>query len=135
MFSNNEFKKSITASGDQLYFKEFKEKGICYGIICIELNHHYEKHEAIGLLRIYINKLKGPFFILHNTGLQKCTDWNSLDSKTLTDYWQDADQMDWKVKGYTDGKTMAVLYVKNINQIGVRKQDLFLDGFHFRKAG
>ena len=52
----------------------------------------------------------------------------------MEDYWQDGDQQDWKVKGYADGKTMAILYVKNIGRVEVKKQDLFLDGFHFKAA-
>jgi hypothetical protein len=47
----------------------------------------------------------------------------------VVDYWQDEDEMDWKVKGYTDGQIIAVLYVKNINQSTVEQQDLFLDSF------
>ena len=49
-------------------------------------------------------------------------------------YWQDCSKKDWKVKGYTDGKTLAVLYVKNIGHVDVKKQDLFLDSFHFGQA-
>ena len=32
------------------------------------------------------------------------------------------------------GKTLAVLYVKNIGNADVKRQDLFLDSFHFGAA-
>jgi len=78
--------------------------------------------------------LRAAFFILHNTGLANACDWNHHSSVTLTDYWQDSDQQDWKIKAYTNGKAIAILYVKNIGHVEVKKQDLFLDGFLFRAA-
>jgi len=86
------------------------------------------------MLRSYIEKLKAPLYILHNTGIDDDTDWNSEATRTVVDYWQDCNKKDWKVKGYTDGKTLAVLYVKNIGHVDVKKQDLFLDSFHFESV-
>ena len=135
MFSGNrQFKKTLTVTGDSLYFKEFTEKDITYGVICIRMNSNYELDDAMEMLHGYIDKLKTPFFILHQTGQQKDMDWNTVSSRTLVDYWQDREQVDWKVKGYTNGRYMAVLYVKNITDLEVKKQDLFLDSFHFHAA-
>jgi hypothetical protein len=133
MFSGN-FKKTITPSGDQFYFNEFSEKNVIYGIICIKLKQEFEIFETTEMLTNYMNKLKAAYFILHNTGLSETKDWNHLSSIVMEDYWQDGEQQDWKVKGYADGKTMAILYVKNIGHLEVKKQDLFLDGFHFNAA-
>jgi hypothetical protein len=133
MFTNN-FKKTVTPSGDQFYFNEFSEKNVTYGIICIRLKQEYEISETAEMLSSYMNKLRAPYFILHNTGLSTAHDWNNLSSIVMEDYWQDGSHHDWKVKGYADGKTMAILYVKNIGHVEVKKQDLFLDGFHFNAA-
>lgn len=129
--SDESLESSTTASGDQLYFHEFKEKNVSYGMICVQMTSEYSLDEAEVLLKSYIDKLKGPFYILHNTGIHDDTDWNSETSKTIVDYWQDRQKKDWKVKGYTNGKILSVLYVKNIGHVDVRKQDLFLDSFHF----
>jgi hypothetical protein len=134
LFPNAEFETIITASGDQLYFQRSREKKVTYGLICVRLHREYELDEATEMLNNYIDKLRGPFFILHHIGLRKDIDWNTSTSRTVVDYWQDADKHDWKVKGYTDGRFMAVLYVKNINHVEVAKQDLFLDSFHFKAA-
>ena len=129
--SDHKLECTLTRSGDQLYFHEFKDKNVTYGIICVDMDHQYNLSEAEEMLIAYINKLRGPFYILHNTGIHDDADWNSETSKTIVDYWQDCNKKDWKVKGYTNGKTLAVLYVKNIGHADVKKQDLFLDSFHF----
>ena len=123
-----------TRTGDELYFHEYKEKKLTYGLICIRLKNPCEMDSARQLLSVYINKLRRPFHINHQVGLHKEEDWNQLNSVTLTDYWQDSQNRDWKVKGYTNGRYMAVLYVKNIARGDVHKQDLFLDSFHFGQA-
>lgn len=132
--SDNRLESSLTQSGDKLYFHEFKDKGVTYGMICVHMNQHYTPAEAEEMLRSYVDKLRGPLYILHNTGIHEDADWNSETSKTLVDYWQDHSKKDWKVKGYTNGKTLAVLYVKNIGNADVKKQDYFLDSFHFGTA-
>jgi hypothetical protein len=103
-------------------------------MICVDMNEQYSLTEAGEMLRSYIDKLRGPLYILHNTGIHEDTDWNSETSTTIVDYWQDCNKKDWKVKGYTNGKTLAVLYVKNIGNADVKRQDLFLDSFHFGAA-
>ena len=129
--SDNKVDTNLTQSGDRLYVQEFIDDGVSYGLICVQMNDQYELYEAEEMLRCYIANLKGPLYILHNTGIHDDADWNSEATKTVVDYWQDCSKRDWKVKVYTDGKTLAVLYVKNIGHVDVKKQDLFLDSFHF----
>jgi hypothetical protein len=132
--SEHKLDVALTDSGDQLYFHEFRDKGVTYGMICVKMNDEYTLTDAEDMLRSYIDKLRGPFYILHNTGIHDDADWNSEASKTIVDYWQDSYKKDWKVKGYTNGKTLVVMYVKNIGHVDVKKQDLFLDSFHFSAA-
>ena len=129
--AEDELEFSPTQSGDHLYFHEFHDKNVSYGMICIEMKNESDLGEAEEMLRAYVDKLKGPLRILHSTGIDDEADWNTEAAKTIVDYWQDYQKKDWKIKGYTNGKTIAVLYVKNIGQADVKKQDLFLDSFHF----
>ena len=129
--TDNELEYSLTASGDKLYFHEYKEHKVTYGLICVHMSHEYTLLQAEQMLNTYIDQLKGPLYILHNTGIRQEVDWNSESSRTIVDYWQDFQKKDWKVKGYTNGKVLAVLYVKNIGHADVIKQDHFLDNFHF----
>src|SRR4051812_30425931 len=71
LFSNHRnFQQTTTESGDQLYFQEFTDKKVTYGIICIDLLESCSMEEAIEMLHCYIDKLRSPYFILHQTGVQ-----------------------------------------------------------------
>jgi hypothetical protein len=129
--ADNTISRTKTESGDDLYFHDTTEAGVTYGIICVCLQQQYSLEEASEMLGSYMEKLHQPFFIRHNVGQQNGADWNSYHTKTIVDYWQDGDGCDWKVKGYTNGSILAVLYVRNIAQLEVTKQDLYLDSFHF----
>src|SRR3982751_3570565 len=86
MFRNN-FKKTLTPSGDHFFFNEFSEKNVTYGIICIKLQQEYAISETAEMLSTYMNKLRAPYFILHNTGLSEAYDWNNHSTVVLEDYW------------------------------------------------
>ena len=120
--------------GDQLYFAEHIEKNSSYGVLCARVGSRLPLEEAQEVMTTYINRLRRPFHALYSTGIDLCQN-RSQDSHCIkmVDYWQDEDNFDWKVKGYTDGEVIAVLYVKNINEIDVEKQDEFLDSFWFAK--
>jgi hypothetical protein len=130
-FPDQDINCGHTGCADQLYVSRLSRKEVSYGMICIHLHEAHDLATATDMLAAYLNKLQEHFSILHSTGLHQAVDWNTASSKAVVDYWQDRDQKDWKVKGYTNGKTIAVLYVKNIGQADIKSQDLFLDGFHF----
>lgn len=120
--------------GDQLYFAEYTEKSVGYGVLCARVHSILPLDEAQDVMNSYLNRLRKPFNALYNTGVDLCQTWNKEDgSIQMVDYWQDEDNLDWKVKGYTNGEIIAVLYVKNINEITVEKQDEFLDSFCMAK--
>ena len=59
--SDNRIDSSLTQSGDRLYFHEFHDKNVTYGLICVQMNDDYTLIEAEEMLRCYIDKLKGTF--------------------------------------------------------------------------
>ncbi|HEU4469945.1 MAG TPA: hypothetical protein VFR58_02585 [Flavisolibacter sp.] len=128
------FDQCKTPSGDTLHVHECSEGKVGYGVICIALQENYDPSHAVNMLAAYMKRLKGPFSIFHSTGLVPGTDWNAPGSESLVDYWQDAEGRDWKVKGYTNGRCLAVLYVRNIGQLSTERQEQFLDSFHFGPA-
>jgi len=123
-----------TGDGDRLYLQEFEEGKMSFGIICIHLQDGYTLDEAGTILSNYLDKLRDSFGIRHFVGAQTTEDWNSVCSHSLVDYWQDGQQCDWKVKAYTNGQVLSVLYVKNIAQGAATRHDHFLDSFHFGAA-
>ncbi len=129
------FEFTQSDEGDQLYFSEYTSQNVSYGVVCGRLNSKLALEEAQDVMTVYLNRLRRPFQALYNTGIDLCRDWNhSKDWVKMVDYWQDENNLDWKVKGYTDGQIVAVLYVQNINEISVEAQDEFLDSFCLEKS-
>ncbi len=115
--------------GDEIFFAEHEEKFITYGVLIAHLDEKLFNDEALEVLHIYLKRLRKPFKAAYNTGITQCT---AKDGQVeLVDYWQDENQVDWKVKACSDGSTMTILYVKNINDAPVEKQEAFLNSFDF----
>jgi hypothetical protein len=124
------FETTRTEAGDRLYFSEYQQERTTYGVICGHLSEPLNYEESYNLLSAYMDDLRQPLYAVHNTGI---TDVASRKTNfiELTDFWQDKSGIDWEVKGYTNGKQVAVLYVKNISDASTEKQDAFLNSFSF----
>ena len=119
-----------TNDGDTVYFNEHTINGVTYGLIMVQMKEAYTLKQAENILVQYINQSRKPFGISHNISMQV---ENMPAHIKITDYWQDDANVDWKIKGYTNGKSLAVLYVKNISNAAVRDHDAFLNGFQFNR--
>ena len=121
-----------TKEGDRIYFYDHQVAGVTYGFICAQMKDVYTLPQAEKILVHYINRVRKPFNIAHNISMEI----EKMDGQiTITDYWQDEQGVDWKIKGYTNGKTVAVFYVRNIGGSLVKEQEDFLNGFKFSYAG
>ena len=133
-FSDAVFERTQSDNGDELYYAEHPVQGVTYGVLCATLGSPLFFDEAHAVLRNFIERLEQPFYAMHNTGIDVTTTTDSGEYQIeMTDYWQDSDSVDWKVKGYCNGHSVAVLFVKNISEIGVNAHDKFLDSFSFTK--
>ncbi|HYO21655.1 MAG TPA: hypothetical protein VER36_04570 [Flavisolibacter sp.] len=117
-----------TRDGERVYFYDHAVAGVTYGLIMVHMKELYTLHQAENILVQYINRMRRPLRIAYNVAMQ-------IEKKkgviTICDYWQDEAGHDWKIKGYTNGKTIAVLYVKNIGESPVNEHDGFINGFRF----
>jgi len=120
-----------TKDGDKLIFNSYSADGVRYGLICVQLRQSCGMDKAEKILVNFINRVRKPLHIRYNTAMD-VEDNGSFIS--ITDYWQDEAGLDWKIKGYTNGKTLALLYVRNINDTAVKSHDAFLNGFRFSAA-
>ena len=117
-----------TKDGDKLYFNEYTEDGVTYGLICVQMPVFYAMDEAERILVQYVNRVRKPLHISHSLMMEA---ERMPKMTTLTDYWQDNAGHDWKIKGYTNGKIVSLLYVKNIADTTVKNHDAYLEGFRF----
>jgi len=126
------FDRTNTSHRDTFYLGECFADKVGYGVLYIDLQDEYSIEDAETMLMYYISRLQEPFGIAHNTGIGYCiSNEGMIERRKLVDYWQDDRGHDWKLKGYTNGKYIAVLYVQNISEIEVEKQDFFLDSLSF----
>lgn len=117
-----------TRDGDKLLFNSYTADGVTYGTICVQMRQRCNLQRAERILVNFMNRVRKPMHIRFNTSMEVDNQGNLL---TISDYWQDSEGIDWKVKGYTDGKVLSFLYVKNINDTAVKSHDAFLNGFRF----
>lgn len=121
-----------TRDGDKIYFNEYTEDGVTYGTICVQMRDAYALEDAESILVHYLNRVRKPMQIACNVSMEINTTSEQL---TITDYWQDGAGIDWKIKGYTNGRIVGVLYVKNISDTTVNNHDAYLNGFRFSGTG
>lgn len=120
-----------TKEGDKLYFNEHAVDGITYGLICVEMNEWYTLHQTEDILVHYLSRMRKPLHIAHNLSMDISFHKTHV---TIADYWQDKAGVDWKIKGYSNGKILTVLYVKNINDTAVANHDAYLNGVRFLQS-
>lgn len=120
-----------TKTGDIMHVSECNENDVTYGVISINLKNKYSHlNEAEKVLTQFMQQLQPIFAIQHTAGLHVTHD--TYDNKLATiDYWQDAEQKDWKVKGWTDGATIAVFYIRNIGRVPVEKEEYLFNRAFF----
>jgi hypothetical protein len=117
-----------TTEGDVIYFNDSAIAGVTYGLICVRMKQVYPLQQAETILVQYINRARKPLHIAYSISMEI---EKAAGRVTITDYWQDNEGIDWKIKGYTNGKTVAILYVKNVTEAAVKEHDTFLNGFRF----
>jgi hypothetical protein len=117
-----------TRDGDRLHFNEYTADSVTYGMVCVRLQNACTLNKAEDILLQFLRRCRRPLHIRHSSTPEIESDGKLL---TVTDYWQDKAGIDWKVKGYTNGKVISILYVKNISDTTVKAHDTYLDGFRF----
>lgn len=106
---------------------------IAYGLVCVVLTERVADMTAAEKLLIqYMDYLKTAYKIKSSVGygsghrLQ-----NNEQTRGVIDYWEDQNQNNWKVKGWTNGRIIAVLHAYSPKSLPDSRVNLFLDGFRF----
>lgn len=127
---NKNIQVKRTPEGDRVLFYDQNVGESTYGLICVQMKELFTLQEAEKIAVHYVTRIRRPFGISFNLSMKLEKNNNVV---IISDYWQDENGMDWKIKACTDGKTLAVLYVKNIGASPVDDHDAFLNGFRFSR--
>lgn len=128
--------KTYSETGDQLFLSSVAKGKANYGFILARLHDKItEITEAEQVLFDFMEGLLDPLAIDHTTGMSAGHEHRfTKTARGMLEYWQDDEGNDWKVKGWTNGRFMALLYVKNFTEESIKEVDEFLNSFRFRKA-
>ncbi len=107
-----------------------------YGVICIKLMSAMEDLEtAEALGKNYCDFLKSVFDIVEYTGYGSGHKMNNYENAIgFIDYWKDKEGDEWKIKCWTNGAVIALMYVTHTGSLpseDLNKQEAFLNGFRF----
>jgi len=125
------FDKEIALDSSTAYFARCTKNEITYGLVCIKL------HQEVNNLNLaqtemlsYLEYLKVEFEIITAKGYEKGFKLKDrADTRGVLDYWSDNKNNNWKMKAYTDGKFIAILYAFSRKEMPEEIVNNYLDGF------
>lgn len=123
--------ESKSPDSSLVFAGECTKEDISWGVICVKLiNQTADLVQAEELLVAYLDFLRSSFAITRSAGYGRGHRLNkNEDTRGVLDYWEDAEKNHWKVKGWTNGKFIGVMYVYSKKDLPEQKVNIFLDGF------
>lgn len=132
MYCNPErFDFDYSEDSSKVYTGECVNTEVNYGIICIKLLKPIDNLEAAEEMMIsYLDFLKADFHVKSSAGYGKGHMLNKNENtRGIVDYWKDTENNNWKIKAWTDGKYIGVLYAFSQKELPETRVNVFLDGF------
>ncbi len=125
-----EFKLSLSDDSSKVYTSECTSEGVVYGAICVKLMvANTDLSSAEDLVVAYLDYLKTSFEIKESVGYGRGNQLNNNEkTKGVIDYWKGSDNQKWKIKGWTNGSYIGVLYAHSKTELPA-KIDVFLNSF------
>lgn len=132
-YCESKFEISKSQDSSTIYTGECTASEITYGIICVKLIAPLTDIAlAESVMIAYLDYLKQSFTIIKAAGYGKGHILNNnSNTRGLLDYWEDKDNNKWKVKSWTDGNFIGVLFAYSIKPLPESKVNIYLDGFRF----
>lgn len=127
------FDFDYSEDSSKVYTSECYSNEVTYGVICIQLLNTLASLESAEELVIsYLDFLKADFNVRTAAGYGKGHRLNQDENtRGIIDYWTDGEQRSWKIKAWTNGKYIGVLYANSQKELPESKINVFLDGFRF----
>jgi len=133
-YDPGEFEKTYSEDSSIVYTGECEADSLKYGVICVKLNESVTVgNDAEELMISYLDYLKSVFEITQAAGYGKGHTLNGKpDARGVIDYWKDKEGNERKIKSWTDGKFIAVMYIMSKGELNeTEKMNVFLNGFRF----
>jgi hypothetical protein len=127
------FETEYSEDSSLVYVSECEKDDVNYGVICIKLlTPANDLDRAEASLISYLDYLKNSFKILKAAGYGKGHRLsNNEQTRGVLDYWEDSEKNKWKIKAWTNGKFIGVLYGYSLKELPESKLNVFLDSFRF----
>jgi len=125
------FSVEKSADSSQVYTGECLKEEVNYGVICVKLLNPVESLAmAEDLLVSYLDYLKESFEITKAAGYGKGHRLNNDENtRGIIDYWEDKEKDNWKIKAWTNGAYIGVMYAYSKKPLPESKVNVFLDSF------
>lgn len=133
MYCQPSFQSDVDQDANPFYSARCAKDDFSYGILCIKLiteipNLRAAEDAMVG----YIEYLKADYEITTVKGYKRGLKLKERDdTRGVMDYWTDNKGNNWKMKGFTNGKYIAILYVFSRKELLEEKADSYLDSFTF----
>lgn len=133
LFCEPTFDQAYSQDSSNVYTAECVKDSVSYGVICIKLFKAVDDiSQAEDLVVSYLDYLKTTFEIAHAIGYGKGNRLNGNENtRGVIDYWEDKDHNNWKVKAWTNGKFVGVMYAYSLKKLPETKVDAMLNSFRF----
>ena len=125
------FEKEYSEDSSEIYVSECAKDDMTYGVICVKL-----KEAANDLDRAEESMINYLDYLKTSFGIEKAVGYgrghhlnNNENTRGVLDYWEDAQKRNWKIKAWTDGKYIGVLYGYSAKELHEQKLNVFLDSF------
>jgi hypothetical protein len=127
------FELSYSPDSSKVYTSECIVDGTGYGAICVKFKDPINNIDnAEGVLVAYLDYLKTNFKIVSAAGYGKGHRLNGKENiHGIIDYWKDEEKNNWKIKGWTNGSLIVIMYAYSKQELPETKVNVFLDGIVF----
>jgi len=131
------FDEQKSEDGQMMYTKEVIVNETTFGIITVLLDKNFATTSAGDLKELlvsYMDYLKEQFEIEGAAGYGfGHTLTSNSKAQGILDYWEDKSGNEFAVKGWIDNTAIAFMYVKGKELPNINVQNMFLNGFVFKK--
>lgn len=127
------FELAHSPDSSKVFTGECKAGDVTYDIICVQMKEQIKLiTDAEAVLEQYLDYLKSSFQISTAVGYGKGHKLKGNENtRGITDTWKDKEGNNIKIKGWTNGKYIAVFIMISEKEIPDAKAKPFLDGIVF----